>query len=128
MAASALNRAVLSAAGQPGFTARYGGEDFACAPWGPKHEQAKVIADQIRKHVPSLDMPHEKSAACAHAAVGVATARCSFETADDLWVSAADHAFCKAKASGRNKGHWRDSRVRFDCPSADGQQQLAAPR
>jgi diguanylate cyclase (GGDEF)-like protein len=101
MIAAALNRAVRRAAD---VTARYGGEEFACVLPGVEHEEAMIVARNIRDQVQSLGIPHVRSAAdeFVTVSVGVATARCMPGMAPDLWIKAADRQLYLVKAAGRN--------------------------
>jgi diguanylate cyclase (GGDEF)-like protein len=101
MVAAALNRAVRRASD---LTARYGGEEFACILPGVAHQEAMIVAHNIRDQVNALGIPHGQSVASAYVtvSVGVATARCTPGVAHELWIKVADRELYLAKASGRN--------------------------
>jgi diguanylate cyclase (GGDEF)-like protein len=101
MVAAALNRAVRRACD---LTARYGGEEFACVLPDVVHQEAMVVAHNIRDQVNALGIPHGQSAASAYVtvSVGVATANCTPGVVPELWIKVADRQLYLAKASGRN--------------------------
>ena len=101
MVAATLNRAVRRAAD---LAVRYGGEEFACVLPNTGHEEAMVIAHNIRDRVLALGIPHESSKAGPHVTVsiGVATAVCSPGIDPMNWIKAADRQLYQAKAHGRN--------------------------
>ena len=101
MVAACLNRAVRRAAD---LKARYGGEEFACVMPGMTHDEAMVVADNIRKQVLSLGIPHSRSTASPFVtvSVGVGTANCLPGMDPDLWIKVADQQLYLAKKSGRN--------------------------
>jgi diguanylate cyclase (GGDEF)-like protein len=101
MVAATLNRAVRRAAD---LATRYGGEEFACVLPGANHEDAMLVAHQIRDQVRALGIPHMQSQAAPFVtvSVGCATGPCLPGTDPMSWVKAADAQLYLAKASGRD--------------------------
>jgi diguanylate cyclase (GGDEF)-like protein len=87
------------------LVARYGGEEFACILPGTGPAGAAVIAEQIRRAIQDLAIPHKGSvtADCVTASLGAVTVRCTPDrSATDLLVQAGDLLYL-AKSSGRNR-------------------------
>lgn len=86
------------------FVARYGGEEFACILPNKTKEEALVYAENMRKSIENLKIPHEFSdvSKCVTISVGVTcdTPTESFICSD--LVRDADGALYMAKNSGRN--------------------------
>jgi diguanylate cyclase (GGDEF)-like protein len=86
------------------FVARYGGEEFACILPNTTKENALLLAEQMRRNIEGLKIPHELSTVSPFVTVSVGVA--TFCPADnhscvDL-IRAADEALYRAKDSGRN--------------------------
>lgn len=90
------------------LAARYGGEEFALVLPSTGPEQAAALAEQLRREIEALGIPHPQSPTSDRVtvSVGVATALAadgaSLKMPDGL-LEAADRALYKAKASGRNR-------------------------
>jgi diguanylate cyclase (GGDEF)-like protein len=91
---------------RPGdLVARYGGEEFALVLTNSSAEQAKIIAEQMRKKIMELTITYEK-ANQVHitASFGVASMVPGHGQANpDALILAADQAMYRAKRSGRNR-------------------------
>ncbi|MEK3937647.1 diguanylate cyclase [Sporosarcina sp. FSL W7-1349] len=100
---------VLKTTGQKVF--RYGGEEFSILLPETDQAGAREIAEQIRRTVEGLQIPHigSKIADFVTISLGVAT---TIPTADDMtpdFIEAADRALYKAKLNGRNCVSFSDS-------------------
>ncbi|WP_371380443.1 diguanylate cyclase [Sporomusa aerivorans] len=84
--------------------ARYGGEEFICMLPETDIEGAKVIAEKMRIGVERLHIHHNGSTVSDYVTIslGVATTKCSPSNKVLEFISNADKALYKAKASGRN--------------------------
>lgn len=90
---------------RPGdMAARYGGEEFAAILVDTDLEGARTKAEDIRKRVVTLGIPHgaSKAADVMTVSIGVAAAIPTDEDGYNELVKAADKALYKAKNSGRN--------------------------
>jgi len=94
-----------SAARAADLAARYGGEEFVCILPETDRAGAIMIAEQIRRGIQLLAVPHQGSSVADHvtASLGVVTAECTPDGSamDILFV--ADGLLYQAKASGRNR-------------------------
>lgn len=87
------------------LVARYGGEEFAIVLPDTPASAAVLLAEDIRKHIESLGIPHEKSEATMHVTVSMGVAGVvpgSKLSAVEL-LSQADNALYQAKKNGRNR-------------------------
>ncbi|MHC1790369.1 GGDEF domain-containing protein [Solidesulfovibrio sp.] len=86
------------------LAARYGGEEFACILPMTDLDEACAIAEQIRRDIEALAIPHQGSntAGVVTASLGVATMRCTRDRTFAGVVAAADKLLYAAKSSGRN--------------------------
>ena len=90
------------------LAARYGGEEFAVVLPATDAARATALAEQIRRAIAALRIPHPQSpdGGVVTVSVGVATAvaaqGASLKMPDGL-LQAADRALYKAKAAGRNR-------------------------
>lgn len=88
------------------FCARYGGEEFVCILPNTSAEGAKSKAEELRKAIESLAIPHEASriANVITISIGVATFPFKLDSnwRKDVIVEQADKALYQAKADGRN--------------------------
>jgi len=97
-----LRETVSRAADLP---ARYGGEEFACILPETDRNGAVMIAEQIRRGIEALAIPHSGSSAAAYvtASLGVVTAECVSGVSPEEILAQADELLYQAKASGRNR-------------------------
>ncbi|WP_334185614.1 diguanylate cyclase [Novosphingobium sp.] len=102
MIAASLNRALRR---MTAVTARYGGEEFVCILPGADPATARIVAEEIRRQVNALQIPHETSGAgpCVTVSIGVASARCTGETAPERWIAEADKQLYLSKVGGRDR-------------------------
>ncbi len=84
--------------------ARYGGEEFAAILPDTTAEQARAVANAIREHVVSLNIPHAPAAGRPYVtiSVGVASFDKSRLNETATLIEAADKALYAAKRNGRN--------------------------
>ncbi|MCU0287341.1 MAG: GGDEF domain-containing protein, partial [Acidobacteria bacterium] len=86
------------------IAARYGGEEFSAILVGTDLDGARSKAEDIRKRVMNLGIPHSASLAAdvMTVSIGVASAIPVSEDGYVELVKAADEALYKAKNKGRN--------------------------
>jgi diguanylate cyclase (GGDEF)-like protein/PAS domain S-box-containing protein len=87
------------------LAARYGGEEFVLLFAETESDSAYLLAESIRAHVESLQLPHPRSATSAWitVSIGVSTIRPGqLDNIESLFV-AADRAMYAAKEGGRNQ-------------------------
>jgi len=97
---------IKSCANRPAdLAARYGGEEFACILPETDRVGAVAIAENIRRSITTLAIPHEKSSTADFVSVsmGVVTVRCIKGCPIVDIVNKADELLYKAKSSGRNR-------------------------
>ena len=100
----AVMKEVFKRAGD--LPARYGGEEFAAVLPGVNPEQAASMAEKLRVAINDRAMPHKASDIAPHVtlSIGVSTAlELDEEMTPDWFVSQADEALYKSKATGRNR-------------------------
>jgi diguanylate cyclase (GGDEF)-like protein len=87
------------------IAARYGGEEFVVLLPDTQTEGAVMLAENIRKSIELLKIPHGFSDAAAFVTIslGVATVTPSQETKSSGLVKLADMALYEAKDMGRNR-------------------------
>lgn len=97
------------------LVARYGGEEFACILPETGSNGAVAIAEEIRRGIIALAIPHKESnvADCVTASLGVVTVQCTAEDSGVDIVAQADEQLYLAKSAGRN-------RVKFAATRKDG--------
>ncbi|MGH8218783.1 MAG: diguanylate cyclase [Steroidobacteraceae bacterium] len=98
-------RAVQSFIQRPGdILARYGGEEFAAVLQGADGEQAKLVAERMRRAVMDLGIEHRASATCESLTISVGVAAIQPSLARDCRgaLQLADQALYQAKVNGRN--------------------------
>ena len=90
---------------QTDLAARYGGEEFICLLPETDLAGAVAVAENIRRGVEGLAIPHAQSAVApvVTVSVGVLTAKCPPGTVPDELTKAVDVLLYKAKANGRNR-------------------------
>ena len=93
------------------FAARYGGEEFVLVLYGPPHEHAGTLPEQIRLDVMDLGIPHEGSGIDNVVTVSVGVALASPAAGRSLTgtIQIADEALYEAKRTGRNRLVCRDA-------------------
>ncbi|WP_256081685.1 diguanylate cyclase [Massilia sp. YIM B04103] len=100
--AQAINSHALRATD---LAARYGGEEFVLLFAETDSDSAYLLAESIRAHIESLQLPHPRSVTSPHitVSIGVATIHPSqLDSTESLFV-AADRAMYVAKEGGRNQ-------------------------
>jgi len=87
------------------FVSRYGGEEFAVILPGANFSSAMRIAENIRKDVESLKIPHELSEASDYVTVslGASSIMPIKESSPEELIKKADKALYRAKENGRNR-------------------------
>ncbi|PKL17196.1 MAG: diguanylate cyclase [Spirochaetae bacterium HGW-Spirochaetae-5] len=91
---------------RPGdFCARYGGEEFIIILPATDNEGAGLVAENIRKNVFSLNIPHEKSTheKFVTISLGIATKNNDSTMTSEELLKMADDALYIAKEKGRNR-------------------------
>ena len=85
--------------------ARYGGEEFAAILPDTTREQAAGVAEAIRFHVSSLNLPHAPAAIKNHVTLSIGVASFGREGLNEagLLIEAADKALYAAKRGGRDR-------------------------
>ena len=90
---------------RPGdLAARYGGEEFCIIMPDTDQQGAVNLAEQIKKEVGSLKIPHVKSRIATHVTVSMGTATMvpELHVTPNTLINAADKALYTAKKDGRN--------------------------
>jgi diguanylate cyclase (GGDEF)-like protein/PAS domain S-box-containing protein len=89
---------------QSDIVSRYGGEEFAAILIKAGKEEAREIAERVRRLVSETRFPNEKEQPNGDltVSIGVATFSSSTPTLTDL-IREADHALYRAKKTGRNR-------------------------
>jgi diguanylate cyclase (GGDEF)-like protein/PAS domain S-box-containing protein len=89
---------------QSDIVSRYGGEEFAAILIKAGREEAREIAERVRRLVSETRFPNEKEQPNGDltVSIGVATFCSSTSTLTDL-IREADHALYRAKKAGRNR-------------------------
>lgn len=97
--------------GAPALVSRIGGEEFLVFVHGLNEDGAYALAEQIRKAVEGLGIPHSEEAKyrCVTVSVGVAADRCSDEISFGGLYRRADKELYRAKSMGRNRVGFSDS-------------------
>lgn len=87
------------------IVARYGGEEFVLIMPDTEKNGASKLAEQIRKDVEELAIPHSTSetAACVTVSLGVVTVSATNIPEAEQIIALADEALYEAKLSGRNR-------------------------
>jgi len=87
------------------LAARYGGEEFACILPETDRNGAIIIAEQIRRGIEALAIPHKGSSVADHVtgSLGVVTVDCLQGVSALDILSQADNLLYQAKSSGRNR-------------------------
>lgn len=105
-------RALARCAKRPfDFCARYGGEEFVLILYGPPHDYARTLPEQIRCDIMDLAIEHEGSqvANLVTVSVGVALAHPASGRSLTGAIQTADEALYEAKQQGRNRVVFKDA-------------------
>lgn len=86
------------------FVARYGGEEFAVILPNTDVYDAIAVAEEIRRQVKTLAIPHQQSFVCEYITLsfGVASADAT-KALPEMLIAAADKALYEAKSQGRDR-------------------------
>lgn len=87
------------------FIARYGGEEFAVVLPNTNAENARLLAERIRRSVEEARIQSAKDSVSPWVtiSVGVATTTAEFNQSSSVLIKTADQAMYKSKQSGRNR-------------------------
>lgn len=87
------------------LVARYGGEEFAVILPNTPAADAAQVAEEMRRVVSALEIPHVQSAVSQHVtlSLGVACIYPTPDTSGTMLIAAADAALYQAKAAGRDR-------------------------
>ncbi|MEH6628672.1 MAG: diguanylate cyclase [Motiliproteus sp.] len=87
------------------LVARYGGEEFVSVLAGTDQKGALIVAEEMRKMVMDLSIPHEDSIAATVVtiSIGVSTTRVDGRNSPDEFFNLADRLLYDAKTQGRNR-------------------------
>ena len=87
------------------LSARYGGEEFVIILPETHKEGAEIIAEEIRKNIINLDIPHESSPISKNVtlSIGVTTMVPNNQHTISEFINDADKALYEAKSLGRNR-------------------------
>lgn len=86
------------------LVARWGGEEFACVLPSTNLSQAKEIAEEIRKNIMKLQIPHKKSEISDIVTVSSGVSEINYkEKTMEILIEKADKALYNAKSNGRNR-------------------------
>ncbi|MEI7610681.1 MAG: diguanylate cyclase [Rhodospirillaceae bacterium] len=87
------------------LVARYGGEEFVALLPETEATGARLLAEEMRRRVAELDIPHTTSAAAPHVTVSLGVATLVPESRDDpgYLILQADEALYQAKDQGRDR-------------------------
>ncbi|MFA5321833.1 MAG: GGDEF domain-containing protein [Smithella sp.] len=84
------------------IVARYGGEEFIVLLPGINAEQARQLAEQVRKNIEFLILHHQGNKLATTISGGIMCCVADFNITPDYIVACADKALYKAKQTGRN--------------------------
>ncbi len=87
------------------LVARYGGEEFAIILPDTPLEGAKLISQNLFKHIESLAIPHEASNIAGHItlSMGISKFQSESQISGSILLSQADKALYQSKHDGRNR-------------------------
>jgi diguanylate cyclase (GGDEF)-like protein len=87
------------------FIARYGGEEFAVVLPNTNAENARLLAERIRRSVEEarIQSASDSVSSWVTISVGVATTTAEFSQSSSVLIKAADQAMYKSKQAGRNR-------------------------
>lgn len=101
-----ISRILQSYNGDPmNFVARYGGEEFSIILLDQPEEKSVTIAEEIRKAIHDLQIPHKSSPTSKYVTIslGVATLIPSHGMEPSELIALADKALYESKQNGRNQ-------------------------
>lgn len=87
------------------FIARYGGEEFAVVLPNTNAENARLLAERIRRSVEEarIQSANDSVSPWVTISIGVATTTAEFNQSSSVLIKAADQAMYKSKQAGRNR-------------------------
>ena len=97
-----LGRLLLETLRETDFPARYGGEEFVIILPHTNQQQAKVLAERIRKRLAGKRFRHQDRTFTVTGSIGIATIRPASLHGPTELIGQADRALYLAKARGRN--------------------------
>lgn len=108
--------------GVPALVSRIGGEEFLVFLHGLEEADVVTLAEQIRRNIEGMGMPHAEEAKYRYvtASIGVAADRCSSEISFGGLYRRADKEVYRAKSAGRNRvschggSLWRETERRVN--------------
>jgi len=94
------------------LAARYGGEEFVVILPATPAEGAQAVAENIRRSIDELRIPHESASTCAHVTVSIGCASVVPRASEHflLLLETADAALYEAKRGGRNRVAVKEAR------------------
>jgi diguanylate cyclase (GGDEF)-like protein len=98
-----IGKSIESVVREGDFAARYGGEEFVMLLPGADATKALEIAEQSRRAIEALQMPHKAApSGMVSVSIGVATCTVAQAANEQELIEAADAALYEAKRQGRN--------------------------
>ncbi len=97
-----LGRLLLDTLRETDFPARYGGEEFVIILPHTNQQQARVLAERIRKRLAGKKFRHQGRTFTVTGSIGIATIRPASLHGPTELIGQADRALYLAKAGGRN--------------------------
>ena len=87
------------------FAARMGGEEFVIFYPAANRSTALEVAEELRRRIVELDIPHEKSLTAPHVTISIGVVSCvpDWELEFDVLLKASDDALYLSKTNGRNR-------------------------
>ena len=87
------------------FAARMGGEEFIIFYPTANRSTALEAAEELRRRIVELDIPHEKSLTAPHVTISIGVVSCvpDWELEFDVLLKASDDALYLSKTNGRNR-------------------------
>jgi diguanylate cyclase (GGDEF)-like protein len=87
------------------FAARMGGEEFVIFYPAANRSTALEVAEELRRRIVELDIPHEKSLTAPHITISIGVVSCvpDWELEFDVLLKASDDALYLSKTNGRNR-------------------------
>lgn len=96
-------KVIFGILGETDFAARYGGEEFSVLIRETPSHNARLVAEQLRKTVHALAVPHESSPhRSVTVSIGIASLAFTRAESAERLLERADHALYRAKKLGRN--------------------------
>lgn len=97
----AVAQAIRRHVGEDGAAGRYGGDEFGVVLTASGGNEARFVAEQIRREVEAIRLPAAPQARCT-ISIGLAEATRDHATLEQ-WLERADSALYRAKHAGRNQ-------------------------